>query len=94
MVTVVATTGDGVTDVRPGQRVMGLFTGGTGPVAVADRRLLTTIPDAWTFAQATIAFYSPIAALGYQVAEYFQASAQQAIARRNALQAAAAAGER
>ena len=49
---VITEVGPGVTDVQPGQRVMGLFTGGTGPVAVADRRLLTTIPDTWTFAQA------------------------------------------
>ena len=49
---VVTEVGPDVTGLQPGQRVMGLFSGGTGPVAIADRRLLTTIPDTWTFAQA------------------------------------------
>jgi acyl transferase domain-containing protein/NADPH:quinone reductase-like Zn-dependent oxidoreductase/acyl carrier protein len=49
---VVLETGPGVTGLVPGDRVMGLFTGAFGPVAVADRRLLTRIPDGWTFAEA------------------------------------------
>ena len=49
---VITEVGPDVSGLQPGQRVMGLFSGGTGPVAIADQRLLTTIPDAWTFAQA------------------------------------------
>ena len=36
----------------PGDRVMGLLSGGFGPVAVVDRRLLVRIPGGWSFAQA------------------------------------------
>ncbi|MBB4676150.1 type I polyketide synthase [Crossiella cryophila] len=49
---VVLETGPGVTDLAPGDRVMGYFDGAFGPEAVADRRLLAPIPDGWTFAQA------------------------------------------
>jgi acyl transferase domain-containing protein/NADPH:quinone reductase-like Zn-dependent oxidoreductase len=49
---VVAETGPGVTDLAPGDRVLGLFTGGFGPYAVADRATLAPIPVGWTFAQA------------------------------------------
>ncbi|MGW3109405.1 SDR family NAD(P)-dependent oxidoreductase, partial [Streptomyces sp. NPDC001100] len=49
---VVLETGPGVTRLAPGDRVMGLFADGAGPVAVADHRTLTTIPDGWSFAQA------------------------------------------
>ncbi|WP_425086209.1 SDR family NAD(P)-dependent oxidoreductase, partial [Streptomyces hainanensis] len=49
---VVVETGPGVTDLRPGDRVMGLFTGAFGPRAVADRRTLTPVPDGWTLAEA------------------------------------------
>ncbi|HEY8981417.1 MAG TPA: SDR family NAD(P)-dependent oxidoreductase, partial [Streptomyces sp.] len=49
---VVLETGPGVTRLAPGDRVMGLFADGAGPVAVADHRTLTPIPDGWTFAQA------------------------------------------
>ncbi|MCK2241319.1 MULTISPECIES: type I polyketide synthase [unclassified Crossiella] len=49
---VVLETGPGVTDLAPGDRVMGYFDGAFGPEAVADRRLLAAIPDGWTFAQA------------------------------------------
>ncbi|MFE3253480.1 SDR family NAD(P)-dependent oxidoreductase, partial [Streptomyces sp. NPDC059209] len=40
-----------VTHLRSGDRVMGLFTS-TGPVTVTDARLLTRIPQGWTFAEA------------------------------------------
>ncbi|WDZ82146.1 type I polyketide synthase [Micromonospora cathayae] len=47
---VVVEVGAAVTDLAPGDRVMGLFPGGAfGPVAVADRRLLTRMPAGWTF---------------------------------------------
>ncbi|SCL14162.1 Acyl transferase domain-containing protein [Micromonospora nigra] len=49
---VVTEVGDAVTDLRPGDRVLGVFTGCFGPVAVTDRRLLVPVPDGWTFAQA------------------------------------------
>ncbi|MEU7574976.1 SDR family NAD(P)-dependent oxidoreductase [Micromonospora sp. NPDC049240] len=49
---VVAEVGAAVTDLRPGDRVLGVFTGCFGPVAVTDRRLLAPMPDGWTFAQA------------------------------------------
>ncbi|WP_051713526.1 type I polyketide synthase [Actinoalloteichus caeruleus] len=49
---VVREVGPGVTDLRPGDPVTGLVFGGFGPVAVADRRLLTRFPDGWTFEQA------------------------------------------
>ncbi|WP_456303123.1 SDR family NAD(P)-dependent oxidoreductase, partial [Streptomyces mirabilis] len=49
---VVLQTGPDVTDLAPGDRVMGLFAGAFGPVAVADRRLMTPIPAGWTFAEA------------------------------------------
>jgi NADPH:quinone reductase-like Zn-dependent oxidoreductase/NAD(P)-dependent dehydrogenase (short-subunit alcohol dehydrogenase family)/acyl carrier protein len=44
-----------VTGLQPGQRVMGLFASGTGPVAVTDARLVVPVPDSWTFAQAAAA---------------------------------------
>ncbi|MEU4371375.1 SDR family NAD(P)-dependent oxidoreductase [Micromonospora chersina] len=49
---VVTEVGAEVTDLRPGDRVLGVFVGGFGPVAVTDRRLITPMPDGWTFAQA------------------------------------------
>ncbi|MHB1538019.1 MAG: SDR family NAD(P)-dependent oxidoreductase [Solirubrobacteraceae bacterium] len=38
--------------LRAGDRVMGLFTGSFGPVAIADRRMLVHVPAGWTFTQA------------------------------------------
>ncbi|MFF4371301.1 SDR family NAD(P)-dependent oxidoreductase, partial [Streptomyces sp. NPDC001594] len=49
---VVLETGPGVTSVEPGDRVMGIFDGAFGPVAVADARSVHRIPKGWTFAQA------------------------------------------
>ncbi|MFD9396980.1 SDR family NAD(P)-dependent oxidoreductase [Streptomyces sp. NPDC060000] len=50
---VVLETASDVTAFAPGDRVMGLFSDtGSGPVTVADHRLLTTIPDHLGFAQA------------------------------------------
>ncbi|MFG2632287.1 SDR family NAD(P)-dependent oxidoreductase, partial [Streptomyces sp. NPDC048473] len=48
---VVTEVGSGITDLVPGQRVMGLFEGAIGPVAVADRRLLAPMPEGWSFAE-------------------------------------------
>jgi acyl transferase domain-containing protein/NADPH:quinone reductase-like Zn-dependent oxidoreductase/NADP-dependent 3-hydroxy acid dehydrogenase YdfG/acyl carrier protein len=49
---VVTEVGADVGDLRPGDRVMGLFSGAFGPEAMADRRCLVPIPPGWTFAQA------------------------------------------
>nr|WP_062339551.1 type I polyketide synthase [Herbidospora sakaeratensis] len=52
---VVLDVGEGVTRLRPGDRVMGLFTGAFGPEAVTDARLLVPVPAGWTTAQAAAA---------------------------------------
>ncbi|MFF7079576.1 SDR family NAD(P)-dependent oxidoreductase [Streptomyces lavendulae] len=44
--------GEGVAGLAPGDRVMGLFSGGIGPVTVADAGLVTRIPAGLSFAQA------------------------------------------
>ncbi|MFG1855561.1 SDR family NAD(P)-dependent oxidoreductase [Actinomadura geliboluensis] len=49
---VVTEVGTEVTGVGVGDRVMGLFSGAMGPVAVADRRCVTRMPSGWTFAEA------------------------------------------
>lgn len=41
-----------VTGLAPGDRVMGIFSGAFGPVAVADHRLLMPVPDGWTNVEA------------------------------------------
>ncbi|MFK0246499.1 SDR family NAD(P)-dependent oxidoreductase [Amycolatopsis azurea] len=48
----VLATGAAVTDLAPGDRVMGMVHGGIGPVAVGERPFLTRVPDAWTDEQA------------------------------------------
>ncbi|WP_443073214.1 type I polyketide synthase [Streptomyces sp. S465] len=49
---VVVETGPGVTDLAPGDRVMGMLPGAFGPLVVADRRMVAPMPLDWTFAQA------------------------------------------
>ncbi|MGW7291957.1 SDR family NAD(P)-dependent oxidoreductase [Streptomyces xiamenensis] len=49
---VVAAVGDGVTDLAPGDRVMGLFTEGLGTSVTVDRRLVVPVPQGWSFADA------------------------------------------
>jgi len=49
---VVTETAPDVTDLAPGDRVMGLIAGAAGPVATTDRRLVARVPDGWSFAQA------------------------------------------
>ncbi|MEU9446899.1 type I polyketide synthase, partial [Streptomyces sp. NPDC048304] len=49
---VVTETGPGVTGLRAGDRVLGMFPSAYGPVAVADARTVARIPDGWTFTQA------------------------------------------
>ncbi|WP_026411165.1 type I polyketide synthase [Actinomadura oligospora] len=45
----VVETGPGVTGLAPGDRVMGIVGGAFGPLAVADARMLTRVPDGWDF---------------------------------------------
>ncbi|MEO3814018.1 SDR family NAD(P)-dependent oxidoreductase [Sphaerisporangium sp. B11E5] len=49
---VVLAVGEQVTGIEPGDRVMGLISGGIGPEAVTDHRLLVRIPAGLSFAQA------------------------------------------
>ncbi|MFF0746329.1 type I polyketide synthase [Streptomyces sp. NPDC004111] len=49
---VVLEVGPGVRGVAPGDRVMGLFSGAFGPLAVTDHRLLVPVPAGWSFARA------------------------------------------
>ncbi|WP_449657973.1 type I polyketide synthase [Amycolatopsis eburnea] len=49
---VVLETGERVRGLAVGDRVTGLFTGALGPVAVTDHRLVTPMPDGWSFAEA------------------------------------------
>ncbi|MFE0651497.1 beta-ketoacyl synthase N-terminal-like domain-containing protein, partial [Streptomyces sp. NPDC059534] len=49
---VVLEVGPDVTGLTVGDRVMGLVTGAYAPVAVADRRTLVRMPDAWSFTEA------------------------------------------
>ncbi|MGQ0836941.1 SDR family NAD(P)-dependent oxidoreductase [Actinokineospora sp.] len=46
---VVVETGSAVTGLRPGDRVFGMFSGGFGPLAVADERYLAEVPDEWSW---------------------------------------------
>jgi len=52
---VVLEVGADVTGVQPGDRVMGLFSGAFGPVAVTDQRLVAPIPADWSLAEAAAA---------------------------------------
>ncbi|MGW2332202.1 SDR family NAD(P)-dependent oxidoreductase, partial [Streptomyces sp. NPDC001700] len=52
---VVLEIGPGVTDLAVGDRVMGLFEGAFGPVAVADARTVVPVPSGWSFQQAAAA---------------------------------------
>jgi NADPH:quinone reductase-like Zn-dependent oxidoreductase/acyl carrier protein len=52
---VVVEVGAGVTGLHPGDRVMGLFSGAFGPVAVTDARLLAPVPADWSMAEAAAA---------------------------------------
>ncbi len=45
---VVVDAGSNVRGVAPGDRVMGLFSGSFGPLAVTDHRLLVRVPDGWS----------------------------------------------
>ncbi|QKG20136.1 type I polyketide synthase [Actinomadura verrucosospora] len=49
---VITEVGPGVRGLAAGDRVMGLFPGTFGPVAVADHRVVVPIPSGWSFEQA------------------------------------------
>ncbi|WP_425412978.1 type I polyketide synthase [Micromonospora nigra] len=49
---VVLRVGPGVTGLAPGDRVMGIISGSFSSVAVTDHRMLTRIPDDWSYADA------------------------------------------
>ncbi|WP_086824662.1 type I polyketide synthase [Allokutzneria sp. NRRL B-24872] len=49
---VVLEVGSDVTDLAPGDKVMGLAFGGIGPMAVTDRPMLTRVPKGWSFEEA------------------------------------------
>ena len=49
---VVLEVGEGVEDLAPGDRVMGLMDDAFGPVAVTDRELVVRMPDDWSFVRA------------------------------------------
>ncbi|MFI7676037.1 SDR family NAD(P)-dependent oxidoreductase [Actinophytocola sp. NPDC049390] len=48
---IVLEVGSAVTDLKPGDRVMGMFPGSIGPVTVTDVEMLAPLPDTWTFAE-------------------------------------------
>ncbi|WP_344098139.1 SDR family NAD(P)-dependent oxidoreductase, partial [Streptomyces stramineus] len=49
---VVLEVGEDVSDLEVGDRVLGVFGGAFGPVAVAERAMLARLPEGWTFAEA------------------------------------------
>jgi NADPH:quinone reductase-like Zn-dependent oxidoreductase/acyl carrier protein len=49
---VVTEVGPGVSEPRPGDRVLGMIPAAFGPLAVTDRRAVAPIPAGWTFAEA------------------------------------------
>ncbi|WTL36057.1 SDR family NAD(P)-dependent oxidoreductase [Nocardia sp. NBC_01503] len=48
----VVEVGSGVYDLAPGDRVLGVFSGAFGPVAIADCRALVAMPRKWSYEQA------------------------------------------
>ncbi|MET8454166.1 SDR family NAD(P)-dependent oxidoreductase, partial [Streptomyces sp. NPDC005209] len=52
---VVVEVGPGAERFAVGDRVMGLFSGAFGPLAVVDHRLVSAMPSTWTFAEAAAA---------------------------------------
>ena len=49
---IVVEVGEAVDDLAPGDRAMGFIANAFAPLAVAERRLLTRVPAAWSFEQA------------------------------------------
>ncbi|MFJ6662282.1 polyketide synthase dehydratase domain-containing protein, partial [Streptomyces sp. NPDC091377] len=68
---IVTEVADDVTNVRVGDRIMGMFPHGVGAQTVTDHRLITTIPDDWSFTTAAgvpVAFLTAYYAL-YDLAD-------------------------
>ena len=73
---VVLEVGPGVTDLAVGDRVFGALSGGFGPVAVADRRMIARMPAQWSFVQGAsvpvaylTAYYALVDLAGLQAGE-------------------------
>ncbi|WP_433532734.1 SDR family NAD(P)-dependent oxidoreductase [Micromonospora sp. CA-263727] len=73
---VVVEVGSEVTGLSVGDRVMGLFSGGFGPIAVADHRTVVPMPDGWSFTDAAAtpiafltAYYALVDVAGVRVGE-------------------------
>ncbi|MGK2939461.1 MAG: SDR family NAD(P)-dependent oxidoreductase, partial [Solirubrobacteraceae bacterium] len=73
---VVLETGTDVTDLAPGDRVMGLIPDAFGPTAVADRRVIAPVPDGWSDVEAAsvpvvflTAYYALVDLAGLQAGE-------------------------
>ncbi|UUU25872.1 type I polyketide synthase [Streptomyces sp. DSM 40750] len=73
---IVTEVGPGVTGLAPGDRVMGIFSGSFGPVAVTDRRVVARVPEGWTFEQAAstpivflTAYYAMVDLAGLQAGQ-------------------------
>ncbi|HXQ00978.1 MAG TPA: SDR family NAD(P)-dependent oxidoreductase [Solirubrobacteraceae bacterium] len=49
---VVLEAGSAVSDMKPGERVMGIMLGAFAPRVIADRRMIAPMPENWSFAQA------------------------------------------
>ncbi|NBH12545.1 polyketide synthase dehydratase domain-containing protein, partial [Amycolatopsis sp. SID8362] len=49
---VVLECGEGVTGLKPGDKVLGFFPGSFGPRSVADQRMLAKMPEGWSFSEA------------------------------------------
>ncbi|MCX5359773.1 SDR family NAD(P)-dependent oxidoreductase [Streptomyces sp. NBC_00124] len=70
---IITETADDVTTLTVGDRVMGVFTHGAGARTVTDHRLVTTIPDHWSY---TTAAGTPVAFLTAYYALYDLADLQ------------------
>ncbi|WP_394831085.1 SDR family NAD(P)-dependent oxidoreductase [Pendulispora rubella] len=73
---IVTEVGPGVSNVAPGDRVMGLFSSAFGPTAVADHRRLIRMPLGWSFLEAAsipiiflTAYYALVDLAGLQSGE-------------------------
>ena len=73
---VVLETGPGVDSVVAGDRVMGIWPGGFGPVVIADARMIAKVPDGWSWEQAAsvpvvfaTAYYALVDLAGLQPGE-------------------------
>ncbi|GLZ36477.1 type I polyketide synthase [Actinokineospora sp. NBRC 105648] len=74
---VVLEVGGDVTGLRAGDRVFGLFTGGFGPRAVVDRRMVAPMPGEWSFTQSAsvpmaflTAYYALVDLAGLRAGEH------------------------